>query len=419
MLDFKGDNMMTEIEMEFNKCLKDDLDLMCNDAYMVAKDGSTIELEDGKIVPQIKKHIDKFDHFSVTLAYQPYKESFEDTKRTYIETQVKIKKLNNLNLDYWNVHYDLDKMTNDDNTGWQFLCTQTISLKNPQMLKGDGKMVKKLNKEATDEIMHLLNEVKDVVRLLEEFGICIDSDCWSATTPVNHNYEDILSWNRKDFEVLDMSDIKSFSVGGNIITGSGHRYKDKSIIAPKELAEVQGNIFKEYLTSIVMSTSLKHFQLELEEPYGLVDNCGWEHYFVIEATVQESATTDSDAETKKLLQEIKNEQDTIIELSASPIYERPSNKFFSEESDLQPKGDFAYMIEFFSDLIVDEDTIYQGCFGLNSEYIKDAMKLITKVENRAKEIADKYADKGVKVTVNGLNDGCEKGMAIYVWIPYQ
>ena len=413
MLNFKGDNMMTEIEMEFNKCLKDDLDLMCNDAYIVTKDGSAIALEDGKIVQQIKKHIDKFDHFSVTLAYQPYKESFEDTKKTYIETQVKIKKLNNLNLDYWNVHYDLDKMTNDDNTGWQFLCTQTISLKNPQILKGDDKM--KLNKEAIDEITYLLNEVKDVVKLLGEFGIHIDSDVWTASTLGG---EGILHWKRKDFEEIDeISDGDKFYIGGNVVTASQHTYKNKWIIAPKKLAEVQGEIFEEYLTSVMNSVSLKHFELDIKDEYGLVDNCGWEHWLVIEATVKESAITDNSID--KLLQEIKNEQDTIIELSASPIYERPSNKFFSEGCDLRPKGDFAYMVEFFSDLIVDEDTIYQGSFGVNSRYIKDAMKLITEVENRAKEIADKYADKGVKVTVNGLNDGCEKGMAIYVWIPYQ
>ena len=77
------------------------------------------------------------------------------------------------------------------------------------------------------------------------------------------------------------------------------------------------------------------------------------------------------------------------------------------------------MIEFFSDLIVDEDYIYQGVYGLNSQYIKDAMNLIIKVESRANEIANKFADKGVKVTVNGLNDGCEKGLAVYVWIPKQ
>ena len=279
-------------------------------------------------------------------------------------------------------------------------------------------MVKKLNKEAIDEIMHLLNEVKDVVRLLDEFGIHIDSDCWSATHPVNHDYENILSWNRENFEILDMSDIKGFTIGGNIVTGSEHRYKNKIIIAPEELAEVQGDIFEKYLLSIMNSVSLKHFKLKFDEPYGLVDNGGWEHYLVIEATIQESAIT-NDAETKKLVEEITNEEDHIIELSGSPVNKNPSNKFFSKESKLQPKGNFAYMIEFFSDLIIDEDTIYQGAFGLNSQYIKDAIKLITKVEKRAKEIEDKYADKGVKVTVNGLNDGCEKGMAIYVWIPYQ
>ena len=280
-------------------------------------------------------------------------------------------------------------------------------------------MVKKLNKEAIDEIMYLLNEVNDVVRLLDEFGIHIDSDCWSATNPINHNYENILSWNRKNFETLDISNIKSFNIGGNITTGYQHKYKDKVVIAPKDLAEVQEGIFTKYLVSIINSVSLKHFKLKLDEPFGLINNCGWECYLVIEATVQKSAIIDNDTETKKLVEKIKNEEDVIIELSGSPVNKNPSNKFFSKESNLQPQGNFAYMIEFFSDLIIDEDTIYQGAFGVNSKYIKDAMKLITKVENRAKEIEEKYAEKGVKATVNGLNDGCEKGMAIYVWIPYQ
>lgn len=178
---------------------------------------------------------------------------------------------------------------------------------------------------------------------------------------------------------------------------------------------MQSEIFKEYLKSIIKKQSLKYFKLNFEDPYGLVDNCGWEHYVCINATIQESAL---DNQTEELIKEIRNEQDVIIELSASPLYENPQN-YFNEDSGLIPQGDFPYMLEFFSDLIVDEDTIYQGAFGLNSQYIKDAMKLITKVENRAKEIADKYADRGVKVTVNGLNDECEKGMAIYVWIPYQ
>lgn len=274
----------------------------------------------------------------------------------------------------------------------------------------------RLNEEAIEEITHLLTEVKDVVRLMKEFKIYIDSDCWSATVPVNNEYEDILSWSKNDFETLDVSDIKSFSIGGNIVTGSQHQYKGKTIIAPKQLAKIQGEIFREFLTSIVESISLKHFRLQIIDPYGLTDNCGWEHYICIETMIKPSALqTDK---TTELIKQIKNEEDNIIELSGSPVYANPKNNF-DEDSGLIPQGNFPYMVEFFSDLVIDEDTIYQGVFGLNSRYIKDAMKLITQVENRAKELADKYADKGVKVTVNGLNDGCEKGMAVYVWIPYQ
>lgn len=38
---------------------------------------------------------------------------------------------------------------------------------------------------------------------------------------------------------------------------------------------------------------------------------------------------------------------------------------------------------------------------------------------RANELENKYCDKGVKVTINDFNEGCQYGMAIYVWIPYQ
>lgn len=272
----------------------------------------------------------------------------------------------------------------------------------------------KLNKEAINEIMKLLNEVKDVVKLIEEFGINIDSDTWSACSCSKE--ENILTWEKKDFEKLNNVKKGSvFYIGGNIVTGSQHEYKGEWIIAPKKLAEIQSEIFEQYLRSIMQSISLKHFDLKFSDDIGLINNCGWEHFICIDAIVKPSALNNH---TNELIEQIKQEEDTLIELSASPLYENPKTNFH-QNSGLVPQGNFPYMLEFFSDLIVDEDTIYQGCFGVNSRYIKDAMKLITDIEKRAKEIENKYADKGVKVTVNGLNDGCEKGMAIYVWIPYQ
>ena len=269
----------------------------------------------------------------------------------------------------------------------------------------------KLNKQAINEINYLLNEVKEVVQLLSEWGIHITSDPWIATSFCDK--ENILSWNKKDFEEINtVSTGDKFYIGGNITTGHQHEYKNKWIIAPKKLAKVEGEIFEKYLKSII--TPLKYFDLKFDQ-YGLTDNCGWEHFLCIEATVKESALKKS---TLSLIEEIMKEEDNIIELSASPLYKNPKNNF-DKESQLIPEGDFEFMIEFFSDLIIDEENKYQGCFGLNSNYIKDAIKLINKVENKAKEIETKYKDKGVKVTVNGLNDGCEKGLAVYVWIPKQ
>lgn len=124
--------------------------------------------------------------------------------------------------------------------------------------------------------------------------------------------------------------------------------------------------------------------------------------------------------TKALLQEIIKENDSVIELSGSPVEEEPQYQEW-EKIGLKPKGDFAYMVEFFSfDLIEYDADEYIGAYGgVNSEYIKESMHLIQQVEYRAKVLQDKYADKGIKVTVNGMNDGCQFGMAVYVWIPYQ
>lgn len=64
-------------------------------------------------------------------------------------------------------------------------------------------------------------------------------------------------------------------------------------------------------------------------------------------------------------------------------------------------------------------SFHKNLMCLNGKYIRDAMHLINTVEERANKIAMKYADKGVKVTINDFNEGCQYGMVVYVWIPYQ
>lgn len=176
----------------------------------------------------------------------------------------------------------------------------------------------KLNKKAIDEIVELLEKVNEVIKLMDEFSIHITSDPWRATSFSDH--ENILSWRRKDFEEIEIKNIDNepkFYVGGNIVTGGEHEYKDKWIIAPKKLAIAQGEIFEQYLKCIIKSTSLKHFELKFEDHYGLLDNCGWEHYMCITATIKDSALT------KMTLDEYINN-----ELGCAP--ERVKNKFKCE-----------------------------------------------------------------------------------------
>lgn len=152
---------------------------------------------------------------------------------------------------------------------------------------------------------------------------------------------------------------------------------------------------------------------------GMINNEKDEQIIYFNQIAEYSSPIKSMEKTKELLNEIMQEGDHIIELSGYPINEEPNN-MFSEDTGLQPKGDFAYMVEFFSfDLVDEDDNQYKGAYGLNDEYIEDAMILTNKVKNRAEALRAKYEDKGVQVTVNGFNDGCQGGLAIYLWIPYQ
>lgn len=278
----------------------------------------------------------------------------------------------------------------------------------------------KLKKEAIDEIMYLLTEVKDVVRLLEEFHIDITSDSWRAISSYDSDKENILIWEREDFETLDKLKIGDvFYIGGNVVTGTQHEYKDKYIIAPKELADVQGKIFKEYLQQIIESISLKHFELKFNDEYGLVNNCGWEHYLTIDAKIKRSALIDE--VNVKINQFIENFYDNYV---LDYVYTRYNDSYdnISTVNNLNGYNEkYDCMIEIFSNLVDPSDYEPSELTGdvVTDEYIDAIVKERDRMRRLAKEIEYRYIEQEVKVTLSKWNVGCEFGMAIYVWIPSQ
>lgn len=397
--------MITEIEKEFNKCLNDNLDLMCNDAYIVTKDGYHIDLidfRDGKIMSQIKEHINQFDHINITLAYQPYEESFEDIEKTYIETKEKIKALNNLNLQYWDVYYDLDKMTNYDNTGWQFLCTQVISLKNPQILKGDDKMTIKLNKEAVNEIFKVKEDVKEISEYMDAIGFTYHSDSWYATNIWYDSEkvdakEDILCWSKKDFENISMDKITAFFIGGSISTVEC-LFNDNYIEPPLEIEEAKGEVVKTLLNRSLPKNA-KYFNFEIYDE-GIEVNCGWEHSIGIKAIPKNNA--------------FKNIKDKLV-TEISEHYKNHSETYYDGGAFEDDVGDYYAYVEIWSDLINHEESTYQSIGGVNTRFIKKAYKEIKEMEKTQKEINKKYGDK-VKTFLTDWNDTIEYGCVLYVYI---
>ena len=145
-----------------------------------------------------------------------------------------------------------------------------------------------LNKEAINEIVSLNNKINEIANLVKQMGITYDSDSWTATLPVNHEYENIMSWNKKNFEKINIKNIDDFILGGNVITFEND-YKGRIINEPKILAEAKSKSVKNYIKELLNETNTKYFDIELYIPYKLEDNCGWEQFIGIKAKIKENA----------------------------------------------------------------------------------------------------------------------------------
>ena len=264
-----------------------------------------------------------------------------------------------------------------------------------------------MNKEAVDEIWNLTEQVQEVVDLVSKMGIYYHSDAWTAVHPVNHMCSNILIWKRKDFEDIDVSNVDSFNVGGSM-SHTEYLYKGDWESDPRELAEAKAKTIKYYLDEIVKNFKAEYFKIGVyaERPYR---DAGWECPIGINATLIKPKCLEY-AHLDQLIQQITNEEGNVIE---DPWVDYDKNN---------PDDGIKYyaMVGFHSvTLINDEEDEYQGDYGVNGKYIKDAADLIRKIENNAEELRIKYADKGVKVSIGDFNIGCKYGMSIYIWIPYQ
>lgn len=265
-----------------------------------------------------------------------------------------------------------------------------------------------LNESAIEEITNLLHEVQEVVEFVKNIGITYSSDPWTATSPNNHDYLNIFTWERQHFENIDISDIDYFNFGGSVCIAQ-YDYKGKYISEPKELHQAKVDTVKKYMQEVVDNFEAKYFEISNVGDEDIYDNCGWECFvsFAVTPIKHKCCIQDN---TDRLIEQITDED---LKTAEDPWIE-----YNIKNPDDNQK--YYAMVGFHScELINPEEKEYRADFGPNRKYTQDASRLIRKIENEAEELRIKYADKGIKISIGDFNDGCQYGMSIYVWVPYQ
>lgn len=216
---------------------------------------------------------------------------------------------------------------------------------------------------------------------------------------VNDEYPDLttqlsseVSWDK-----AGIYDVINTMIVGNEIA---HKMKNEKDITE---ADIEANIHSYF--GILIDELVN----EVVERLINVENCSYvkeNNKIIINKTEKDK--------TKKLVNKIiDDEDDCVIE------YANIKTKNINNH-DMKPVGEFAYMIEFFSTFLInEEEKEYQGDFGHNGKYIVDCFTLMENTQRRAIEIEEKYSHLGVKVTLGDFNTGCQYGMATYVWVPLQ
>ena len=149
---------------------------------------------------------------------------------------------------------------------------------------------------------------------------------------------------------------------------------------------------------------------------GMIDNeNGYEATYTHQITDNNCYVhNSSEIKTTKLINEIKNQYECYVYTA----FDDNNGNISSMDNITGYDDKYACCIEVFSDL-VDPQDYDEADFGITNEYIDKIIKVRKSTEKEAENIEKEYKKEKVKTTVSKWNQGCEFGMAMYIWIPFQ
>lgn len=275
------------------------------------------------------------------------------------------------------------------------------------------------NKRAAERYMfdnwHLLWETKDIERFLNYCQLWILRRKNHLTNEYVRNefkYVDT----EKVMEIVYDKYIKNYDNVKDMVAQSNDSESKEIDIRNTLLREAKNVLYRlnnEELRDIIFS-----------HPFRDLDDPEYDDERINAENLTKEYTYDSSL-ANKVIEKCKNTEEEIIKKIIKEIEKDISfdyeydEKECNAETGIKPEGNFAYMLEHFSDLVDPNDVEYEGNFGYNGKYIRDVMKVINRTEEKAKLLREKYKKYGVVVTIGDFNVGCEYGVTIYIWIPHQ
>ncbi len=135
---------------------------------------------------------------------------------------------------------------------------------------------------------------------------------------------------------------------------------------------------------------------------------------IIDKNAEANERYKKEKKVKDIIKEISSEYECYVYTAFDDNYDN-----YSSMDNINGYDDeLACCIEIFSDL-ADPNDFKEADFGITDEYIDSIIKIREETLKESAKIAVKYNKYAVKTTTSKWNQGCEYGMAIYVWIPYQ
>lgn len=366
-------------------------------------------INNGEFKQDILKYIEDFYIEQCMQVYLEYSSS--DRARRELEKFYPIEKENvekyckhfNEMAKYWQICVDIEEIKDDG--GWQFLEFPQYRLNNyaVKQLKND-----KILNEFYWDYWHILKDfgLSDFLQLLQLIILTKHKDI---------NVEEIVSMAYDKFGQTEDRELYKQYIATNQRTGEFSQYDmdeyDNRESYINEAIKWIHRLDMEELREIIYHHKLRDIQDEeyinniryIEQDNGIK----WDDKLV-------DNIINGDKKTKQVIKEISDKYECYVYTA----FDDNNDNLSTMDNIIGYNDKYACCIEIFSDL-ADPNDFQEADFGITDEYINSIIEIREETLKESAKIEAKYNQYAVKTTTSKWNQGCEYGMAIYVWIPYQ